>query len=100
MKRLILPLLLACGFAWPAAHANDAHHALTQGEVRRIDKDAKKITLKHEAIQNLDMGAMTMVFLVRNPVMLEGLKPGDRVRFRAENPGGALTVTAIEKLAP
>lgn len=100
MDRRTLLFALALGFALPGAQANDAHHALTPGEVRRVDLDAKKLTLKHERIDNLDMGPMTMVFQVKDATMLEALKPGDRVRFRAENPGGVLTVTKIEKAAP
>jgi Cu/Ag efflux protein CusF len=68
---------------------------LVSGEVRRIDKEAGKITLKHDAIPNLDMTAMTMVFRVKDPAMLEKLKPGDKVQFKADNVRGAFTVTEI-----
>ena len=70
--------------------------ALAEGEVRKVDKDAKKITIKHGPIQNLDMPAMTMVFQVKSPGMLDYFKAGDKVRFSAEKPGGVLTVTRIE----
>ena len=68
----------------------------TQAEVRRVDRDAKKITLRHEAITNLDMSAMTMVFQVAEPAMLDAVKPGDRVRFEAEKIPGGYRVTRIE----
>ncbi len=68
----------------------------TLGEVRKVDKDAKKITIKHGPIVNLDMPPMTMVFQVKEPAMLAKVKAGDKVKFRAENLGGALTVTGIE----
>ena len=70
--------------------------AWTQGEVRRVDRDAKKITLRHEAIANLDMSAMTMVFQVAEPAMLDAVKPGDRVRFEAEKIPGGYRVTRLE----
>jgi Cu/Ag efflux protein CusF len=70
---------------------------LTEGEVRKIDKDAKKITLKHGPIQNLDMPAMTMVFQVKDTALLDKVKPGDKVKFRAEKLGGGYQVTRIEK---
>lgn len=70
--------------------------ALAEGEVRKVDKDAKKITIKHGPIQNLDMPAMTMVFQVKDPAMLDSVKAGDKVKFQAENVGGAYTVTKIE----
>jgi len=69
---------------------------LAEGEIRKVDKDAKKITIKHGPIQNLGMGAMTMVFQVKEPAMLDQVKAGDKVRFQADTVGGALTVTRIE----
>jgi Cu/Ag efflux protein CusF len=69
---------------------------LADGEVRKVDKDAKKITIKHGPLANLDMPPMTMVFQVKDPAMLERVKAGDRVKFQAEKLGGAYTVTRIE----
>ncbi|MDQ6620672.1 MAG: copper-binding protein [Pseudomonadota bacterium] len=68
----------------------------TDGEVRKVDKEAKKITLKHGEIKNLGMPPMTMVFQVKDPVMLEKVQTGDKVRFIAENQNGALVVTDIQ----
>lgn len=69
---------------------------LTEGVVRKVDKDAGKLTIKHAPLVNLDMPAMTMVFRVADPAMLEQVKPGDKVRFQAESIGGLLTVTRME----
>ncbi len=69
---------------------------MSSGEVRKVDMDNKKITLKHGEIKNLDMPGMTMVFQVRDPAMLDKLKAGDKVRFRAEKAGGAIVVTDIQ----
>ncbi len=69
---------------------------LAEGEVRRVDKDAKKITIKHGPMPSLDMPAMTMVFQVKDPAMLDKVKPGDKVKFEAQKLGGAFTVTRIE----
>ena len=83
--------------AFAASHeTTDA--ANTQGEVRKVDKDAKKITIKHEEIRNLGMPPMTMVFPVKDESMLERVKPGDKVQFTAEKVGGAVTVTRIQTL--
>jgi Cu(I)/Ag(I) efflux system periplasmic protein CusF len=68
---------------------------MTDGEIRKVDKDTKKITIKHGEIKNLDMPGMTMLFQVRDPAMLEAVKPGDRVKFLAEKVGGAIVVTEI-----
>jgi Cu(I)/Ag(I) efflux system protein CusF len=69
---------------------------MSEGEVRKVDKDNKKITLKHGPIKNLDMPPMTMVFQVSDPSLLDKVKAGDKVRFAASNDGGKLTVTQIE----
>ena len=69
---------------------------MTDGEIRKVDKDAKKLTIRHGPIQKLDMPAMTMVFQVKDPVMLDQVKTGDKVKFAAEKAGGAFTVTNIE----
>ncbi|EZH85103.1 copper-binding protein [Aeromonas hydrophila] len=71
--------------------------AMTQGVISRIDAANGKVGIKHEAIDNLKMPAMTMVFRVADPALLQALKVGDAVRFHAENPAGKLTVTAIQK---
>jgi Cu/Ag efflux protein CusF len=78
------------------AVAQAAGDQMTEGEVRKIDKDAGKITLKHGEIKNLGMPPMTMVFRVKDPSLLEKAQPGAKVRFRAEQQGGALLVTAME----
>jgi Cu(I)/Ag(I) efflux system periplasmic protein CusF len=89
------------------ALANDAHHpaatasaeastAMSEGEIRKIDKDAGKITIKHGPLANLDMPPMTMVFRVKDPAMLDQVKAGDKIRFVAEKVNGALTVTKLE----
>lgn len=68
----------------------------TEGEIRKVDKDTKKITIKHGEIRNLDMPGMTMLFQVKDPAMLDLVKPGDKVKFRAEKIGGAIVVTEIQ----
>ena len=70
--------------------------ALADGEVRKVDKAAKKITLKHGPIASIDMPAMTMVFQVDDPGLLDKVKPGDKVKFDARKAGDKYTVTRIE----
>ena len=69
---------------------------MTDGVVRRIDPSNGKLTLRHGPIVNLDMPAMTMVFRVQPPELMNTLKVGDAVRFHAESIDGVLTVTAIQ----
>jgi len=76
----------------PAAQAN----VMTDGVVRRVDVANGKLTLRHGPIVNLDMPAMTMVFRVQSPELMQGLKVGDAVKFHAESIDDTLTVTAIQ----
>lgn len=69
---------------------------MSEGEVRKIDKEQDKVTLRHGPIQNLDMPGMTMVFKVADPKMLDAVKEGDKVKFSAEKVNGAITVTSME----
>ena len=76
-----------------ASQSNEATY--TEAEVRKVDKPAGKITLKHGEIKNLDMPPMTMVFVVADASMLDKVKAGDKVRFRASGQDGKFTVTEI-----
>jgi len=69
---------------------------MANGEVRKVDKENKKMTIKHGEIKNLDMPPMSMVFQVRDPALLDKIKPGDKIRFSTEKSEGAFFVTAIE----
>ena len=90
MKRIAAMLALALT-------AGSALAQLTDGEVRRLDREGRKITLKHGPIREVDMPAMTMAFAVKDPAMLDRVKPGDQVRFRIEKIGETYTLTAIER---
>ena len=113
------PFLLALAFAAAApfaisAHAQAMDHSkmggmnmpgmkmdgmpasMTEGEVRKIDKEARKITLKHGDIKNLDMPGMTMVFAVKDKAMLDKVKAGDKIKFKAINDAGKFTVTEVQ----
>ena len=86
----------AAATAAPAPAAKD----MADAEIRKIDKDAKKITLKHGPIKSLDMPGMTMVFQVRDAALLEKLAKlnvGDKIKFSAEQQQGAYVVTGAEK---
>lgn len=72
---------------------------MANGEVKKIDEAAGKITLKHGPIKNLDMQdeSMTMVFRVQDPAMLKTVKVGDKVKFDADRVNGQITVTTLQK---
>ncbi|WP_343735363.1 copper-binding protein [Acidovorax sp.] len=82
----------------PAAAASTAPQAeLSEGEITRWDPRTLRLTLKHGEIKNLEMPPMTMVFRVADASVVGDLKPGDKVRFRAEQVSGAYHVQRIEK---
>lgn len=115
--RLLTASLLVIG-SIAVAHGDEPHHQkadakvspghasalgqpaaggdLSDGEVRKVDRETGKLTLRHGEIRNLDMPGMTMVFVVKDKAMLDALKPGDKVRFKAVGDGGKLTITEIE----
>jgi Cu/Ag efflux protein CusF len=99
--------LSGVAFAQTSAADHAAHHPagasaaaalspMTDGEVRKVDKEQGKVTLKHGPIASLDMPGMTMVFKVADPKMLDSLKEGDKVKFMADKVNGTLTVTAVD----
>ncbi|WP_366145346.1 copper-binding protein [Candidatus Accumulibacter sp. ACC007] len=101
--------LLALALSSPvfAAAEHDSHHpagsaaasvkaAASEGTVKKIDKAAGKITIKHGPLANLGMPPMTMAFRVSDPTLLDKVKAGEKVSFTADNVGDALTVTALE----
>ena len=92
MNRILTTLLLSLAAATAGAQSTD----MTDAEVRKVDKDAAKVTLKHGEIKNLDMPPMTMVFHVKDKKMLDTLKAGDKVRFKAVNEAGKYTATDIQ----
>ena len=68
-----------------SATAAIAQSAAINGEVKKIDESAGKITLKHGPAKSLGMDEpMTMVYRVKDPAMLKQVKVGDKVQFEAE----------------
>lgn len=96
----------------PFAHGQASHHhghggetmqmaptsavpAFVEGEVRDLDRNAGKVTLKHGPIENIGMPAMTMTFSVKDPAQLKGVKAGDAIRFKAERIEDSFVVTQL-----
>ncbi len=78
------------------APAQASKGEMTDGEVRKVDKETGKLTIKHATIKSLDMPPMTMVFVTRDKAMLDRLKAGDKIKFTATNDAGKYTVTEIQ----
>jgi Cu/Ag efflux protein CusF len=75
-----------------------AQSSMVDGVVTRIDQAAGKISIRHGPLKKFDMDeGMTMVFRLKDPAMLKGLKVGDKVKFDVERINGLFTITKIEK---
>lgn len=97
MKISAILIAAAMAMAMPAVAYAQASAALADGVIRKVDKDAGKLTIKHGPIPSMDMPmAMTMVYRVKEPAMLDQVKPGDKVKFDAEKVGGQFVVMKIE----
>ena len=108
MKTITIAALLVA-LATPAlaqqkAEDHSAHHPaaaasaadMIEGEIRKVDKEAKKLTIKHGEIKSLDMPPMTMVFQVKDASVLDKLKVGDKVRFVVQKSDMGFMVTDIQ----
>jgi Cu(I)/Ag(I) efflux system protein CusF len=95
---IIRTLSFAVLFALSAAA--QAAPELVDGEIRKVDKDAAKLTIKHGELKELGMMPMTMVFRVKDKAMLDQVKAGDKVRIAVEKVDGALTVTTLQAVKP
>ncbi len=71
---------------------------MTSGVVKKVDKGAGKVTIRHAPLKNLGMPQMTMVFRVKDPAMLDRLKEGDKILFVADKVNGAFTVMSFEPM--
>lgn len=82
-------------FAVPALSQTD----MADGEVRRLDLQNAKVTIRHGDIKSLDMPPMTMVFVAKPKSLLNGLKVGDKIQFSATEQNSQYVVTNIQKTA-
>ena len=108
-QRGISALVIACPLLWALPPAWADHHESGHGttnaqasekvnaEIRKIDAENGKVTLKHEALTQFDMAAMTMVFRVDDPSLLQSFRVGDKVRFVPAKKHGQFVVQSMEK---
>ncbi len=98
IKTCAVALCTALMLNFVAAGIARTQDALTNGEVKKVDASAKKITIKHGPMPKFDMEeGMTMVYGVQDPAMLSTVKAGDKIKFDAEHINGQFVVTRIQK---
>ncbi|PJI41832.1 copper-binding protein [Ferrovibrio sp.] len=96
MKKLILATALFLALGGTGLDAFAQMMGKGEGEIRKVDKEASKITIKHGPIEGMDMPGMTMVFQVRDPGLLDKAKVGETVNFTVTKDSGAMVVTSVE----
>ncbi|MEY5099899.1 MAG: hypothetical protein RJA36_2618 [Pseudomonadota bacterium] len=107
LEKILFTSALAMGVALPAIglaqaatdrseSATAPADAMTEGEVRKVELESAKVTIRHGEIRQLDMPAMTMVFTAKDKTLLANVKPGDRIWFVAASEGGRMVVTDLQ----
>ncbi|MET0384020.1 MAG: copper-binding protein [Burkholderiaceae bacterium] len=79
-----------------AVSAAACAQALVAGEVKKVDRAAGRITLKHAEIKVLDIPGLTGAYKVRDPAMLDKVQVGDKVQFNLDRIDSVFTITKIE----
>ena len=100
LASIALSAIALLPFPAPAQDASQTKPELTVGEIRKIDKETSKITIKHGEIKSLDMPPMTMVFTVKDPALLDKAKAGDKVTFNVVREDGKFVVTEMQPTKP
>ena len=91
MKFLLkmVPVLLFAGAAFAQSHQ-------ATGVVKRIDTAKGVVSLKHEPVKSLNWPGMTMDFSVRDPKLLAGVKPDQKIKFEFVEDKGRYVITGIK----
>jgi Cu/Ag efflux protein CusF len=100
MKRTWIGILLLVGLQALAQSPQPPRFGPNEGQVMEIDKAAREITIQHGYIPELSMDPMSMVFNVADPALLDRVKKGDRVSFKAGLVDGRFAVIAIDPIKP
>jgi Cu(I)/Ag(I) efflux system periplasmic protein CusF len=79
-----------------AENGEFAKTSMSDGEIRKINLETGKVTIKHGPLQNLDMPGMTMIFRLQDPAMLDQIKEGDKIKFIADKVDGAFVVKSLQ----
>jgi Cu/Ag efflux protein CusF len=81
----------------PANVQADAENVWVKADVKAIDHAQQRLTLKHAAMPQHHMPAMTMVFKVVDPALLQGLAVGQSIEAQFISKQGRLQVLRIRK---
>lgn len=96
MRKLLAALLMGLSMLGVSSVSSAQDEASSRGEVRRLDMNKGTVTIKHGAITDLNLPAMTLVYEVA-PALLQGIEPGDQVRFKVRHDNNKYQVIELKK---
>ncbi len=83
------------GHGHSSTKKSEMEASMTDGEVRKVDLEGGKVTIKHGEIKHLEMPGMTMVFTAKESTLLTNIKAGDKIKFKVINENGKFIVTEV-----
>lgn len=96
MKKFLAAVAVSLSMLGVATVSSAQDEASSRGEVRRIDLAKGTITIKHGAISDLNLPAMTLVYEAV-PTLLQGIEPGDQVQFKVRHTNNKYEVIELKK---
>ena len=93
IKKTLALSMLAMGMTLPFS---GFAQSMSDGEIKKVDLEAGKVTIKHGEIKHLDMPSMTMVFIAKDKRLLTNIKPGEKIKFMVVHEDGKMIVTDIQ----
>lgn len=82
--------------AAPPAQAQSKDIYTVNGVVDSLDKAGRKAVITHEPVPALNWPVMTMGFVFEDAALMNGLKPGDKIRFDFRNEGSTSIIVDLE----
>ena len=79
-------------------HAQSAKSQIHKGTgvVTNVERNAGKVTVKHEPIKSLNWPSMTMAFTVKDKALLDNLAKDKKVQFEFVQEGKQYIITSIK----
>jgi Cu/Ag efflux protein CusF len=93
LRKMMILLAMLSSLASQPISAQD--NGVISGDVTSVDPTSGTITIRHDAVQRLNIGNSTDTFHVSEPIMLNAIRPGAHIRFAAERMNGKLSITKI-----
>jgi len=74
-----------------------AQQATFKGEITKVDEATGTLTMKQDQSGTVGAGAATAYYKVKDGLMFNAVKPGDKVQVTVDRVDGKQTITKLEK---